>query len=484
MSLKTTFVLMVTFLVLGSFALFDPFGLRAKREQEKEREGLVFWLKDKKLESIRVKHEKLEARFECAKKDGCEFDSSADWNLVAPVKDQADPSSVGSLASSTLSLNPVETVDLEHEPDPKEFGLDSPSAELELRVKGESEPYTLRFGKESAVGPNVYAVSNRAPKRIYMIASYFPGMLKKELFHWRNKRLFPKLESENVERIEWQTGSKIYAIRKDKGEWRLEKPLDAAANKIMSEGLVSTLVYASAKDVISESGGGRGKPVYQFSIRTKEGEEKLSLYAAPPKSPGEKVFLAHASGAKGLYSVDATVFDRFGKDLLEYRERRMLSYDEKNGIDEMELYFPREKKRIVLKLAENDWTAAEGDKPAETLSQTRIKNFLDALSIAEATGFERGGANAALFRRVPGDLELQLRSSGALVKKLRFVLSGRNKVLSDGEMPNEVRILGEDFLKSLPVRFVDLYESHNKQVVVPAGAKESDGHDHSPGHQH
>ena len=54
MSFRTTFILMIVFLILGTFAIFDPLRRQEKAEQKKERESHVLWLKDKKLASITV----------------------------------------------------------------------------------------------------------------------------------------------------------------------------------------------------------------------------------------------------------------------------------------------------------------------------------------------------------------------------------------------------------------------------------------------
>ncbi len=490
-SLRTTFILMLAFIVLGTFAFFDPLRLQQKKDQEKERNEHVFWLKEKKLSSLRIQTASLDLQLECANKEGCTFDGSADWNVLAPVKDEADSSSVGSLASSALNLNPVDKVDLEQLPDPLEFGFDKSSAVLELNIVGEAEPYRLSFGKETPVGPNTYALSNREPKRVYMVANYFPGMLKQELFHWRNKRLFKGLETGEIEAIDWRSNTGAFRLAKKEGVWSLESPLAAPANHIMSEGLASTLVFAAAKSLYApetkEAKEAKkilsGKPAFQFTLQRKGATPmQLSLFQLAATKPGEKNFLAQVKGRETLYVVDSLQFARFGKPLLEYRERRVVSADDKSRANELQLTFPREKKRIFLKLESTDWQFAEGDKP-EALSQTRIKNFVDSLASAEAFAFDKG-PKSILFQRAPADLEVELRSNGAAIKKARFLVAARKEALTEGDIPGEVRVLGEDFLKLLPVRFADLFEANNKQVVIPAGEKQEeshDGHDHSAG---
>lgn len=477
---------MILFLVLGSFAIFDPFSIKAKKEVAQEKQRRVFWLKDKKLSALRIKSGKLETRFECATKDGCGFDNGSDWFLVAPVADEADPASVASVASTMLNLDPIDHLDIE--PDPKEFGFDEPQAELDLYAVGEQEPYGLVFGKGVPTGQEVYARSSREPNRVYIVSSYAASALKKELFHWRNKRFFKGMDPAKVESLEWRAATGNFRLVRGEGGWKIEAPFKARANQLMAEGLAATLAYSAAKGIYEGPRKAiKARPAFSFRAVLGGKEKELELFHAPGAGkPGAKDFIARLPELNTLYLVDAIAFARFGKAAIEYRERRVLDPESKARATELNLYFPREKKRLQLLRAGGEWKAGEGDKPAEALSQARIQAFMEGLGSAEASAFDAKGPNSILFRRTLGDLELEVKNGTEVLGKNRFVIEGRRRALTEGDLPGEVRILGEDFLRVMPARFSDLYESNNKQVVVPEGAKEEghDGHDHPPGHQH
>lgn len=484
-SLKTSLILAFVFMVIASFAFFDPW--KERQQASKEREARVFWLKDKKAESLKITYNGQTMQFACAEASGCALDSTSNWNLTAPVADRADPATVGGLLSSTENLNQNEKFELEEGGDPKEFGLDAPVAQLELHIKGEAEPYLLKVGKDSAVGPSVYIQTNREPKRAYLVPNYYTQMLKKDLFHWRNKRLFSSATPDLVAQLDWSGNKQHFTAQKKGSAWNFTAPVEARANAMVVEGLVSTVIYATTKTIFSETRDSSeakkilaGKPEWVIGFADAKGEwQRLRLFRSPK---GISELIAAADGQSFLANVDASEFTRFGKPLLEYRERRLLEPGELSSTNEIALSFPKENKKIVLKAEGSaDWVYLSGDKP-EPLSRARLRALVQALGSAQASGFlpikASSNPSIAHFATRPADLELELRTNGQLVHKLRFAVFNREAVLTEGESPTELKSYGADLTKVLPIRLQDLYESTNKQVVVSEKA-EADGK-HSP----
>ena len=493
MSTRVSFVLMILFIVLGSFALFDPFQMKEKAEKQKDVENHVFWLKEKRVASLKLRDGAATVELQCAKAEGCPFDGTGDWQIVAPVKDRADSATVGSLLSSTFNLTQNETIDLPGA-DPKEFGLDAPKYELELRVVGEGEPYHLKVGMDSSTGPANYASSNRAPGKIYLLPNYYSAMLHKDLFHWRNKRLFPEFTPDQITGLDWKGGAESRIVaEKAAGGWRIKTPVDGQASALLIEGLATTVVYSAAKTIFSEARTTpeakkvlAGKPLYDIAF-TAQGDKKgrMLAYARVPGKPAGAEVVVEVPGQERLFNVDATEFVRFARPVLEYRERRIFAGGELSRADEMIFTFPREKKTIGLKLqGSDDWVSASGEKPAEELSRARLRMIVQALGAAEALGFVASEVSSnpafAFFAKNPADFELELRAGGQSLKKARFTVYDRSHLLTEGE-GRTVREYGTDLAKALPVRLGDLYESANKKVVIPATPEEEHGehsHDH------
>ncbi|RZA05880.1 MAG: DUF4340 domain-containing protein [Proteobacteria bacterium] len=492
MSPKVTFALMLVFIAMGSFAFFDPFDLKANKETRGEQSSHVFWLKDKKLETFAIQNGAENFQFQCLNQDGCAFDGSADWKLIQPVEDLADPTQVGSVAATIKALLIQEKVELEQAPDPAEFGFPETNLAVEFRVKGENEPYKLTIGKAVPVGANVYAITNRAPKTIYLIANTVPLLLKKDLFHWRNKRLFPGTKPDTMNRLSWSTrGVNYRAERTDKG-WMLKDPIAAPANSIMLEGLLSTLSYTNAKSVFAigkEDPAAKkvlqGKPILEASFGIGDNPPaSVKVFPQPGAKPSATDFVAQSSALTPLFVVEGNPLERFQKDLLSYRDRRLFPGAELSAANKLELKFPRTSQSITLEKKGPEWVQTAGVPTPEPFSQSRINAFVNSLATAEAQDFVSAPRpEVAAFAKQTPDVELSVGEAGQPAATARFLLSERQFALTAGYSEKEVRRFGADFLKVLPIRLQDLYASSNKQVITePKGAP--DGHDHSHGHSH
>lgn len=516
MSARTLLVLMVLFVVLGTLAIFDPLRRREKEEAAKDREEHVVWLEGKKLEGIQIKGSNPLTELLCANKEGCPFDGSGEWRLQEPLEGKADPSSAGSLASTLLNLKHAEKLDFAPgTPDPKEFGLEQPVAQVTLKIAGEKEPIQFKFGKAAAVGPNVYLSVNREPAKIFLVPNYLPEMVNKEPFHWQSKRLFPHSEGSAFNRIGWvdngpKAETKEVRALKLKGEWRLILPVGVLANPVMIEGLSSTVAFAAAKGLWSSWRGTveakellKGKPELEVQFGTESGQgHVVKLYPRPrPNQKGPREFVAVVDMEPAMLIVDASVFDRFRKPLKDYRRRTLLDQAQRASIDEARLVFMREKNEATFKLeggAENkQWKQASGEVLKEPLSQARLNAFLDSLRDADFEGFsplKAASPEAKAWKGQTPELSVELRAQGKPVYSGTFVVHNRGVAITENE--GELKLLGVALLKQIPVRISDLGESMNKQVITsddkaPAGETKggedgNDGHGNDPhaGHGH
>lgn len=454
MSPKITLVLMFLFMALGSISLFDPFQWKQKKEEAAERESRVFWLKDKKLESIRIASKGQNILLKCKSADGCVFDATASWEMVSPVQDLGDASTISSLASSILNLTFQEKLDFDSSPDPKEFGLGPEQTKVELKLKGQEAALALSFGRAAAVGPNVYLLTSEQPHRLYTVGNILQELADKDVFYWRNKRLFPDSTPEAITRIDWQAKAKFSAT-KSEGKWSLGS---VPGDPIMLESLASVVALSSAKKLLGKASEVKPKDL-QLSLDFYEGKKmhSLKLFKGAQVQVGEMVF-----------AVQDQEFARFQKDALEYRQRKL--FPGKGSLEEMVLKFPRSKSSITLTNVAGKW---ETKAKTEELSQQRIASFVSALMESEAKEFRKSSFGS----QIP-DVVVAFKGE----KEIPFLVENRKQVVApEGE--NEVRVFGEDLLKVLPIRIQDLWVSSNKQVITQKGDDAKHDLD-SPGHAH
>lgn len=482
MSLKSTFVLMVLFILLGSFAIFDPFSIKEKKEAEKDRADHVFWLKDKKAESLSIKNRDLFVRLSCELPEGCSFDSAGKWNILEPVKDKADYPIINSVMSSILNLSPVDKMDFPQAPDLKEFGFDRSDLEFSFKLKGESNPVSLKFGSISPVASNIYALVSTEPNRVYILPDPFAVLFRKDLFQWRNKKLFPDFLAEKVGQISWSSeNAKISAVKKD-GFWFLNKPIEARASFPMLEGIANTIevlvakaLFANSSDTVAAKKVLQKKPILEVDFGLPGKMESLKIYKTPNNDAA--YYVAKVQGRDALYLIERSPVARFEKDLKEYRNRRLMNYEDTNKADEVVFEFPRDNKKITLKSVNGKWEYSAGDKPEEPISQHRVEKILDQLENGEVADFVSSKEKVALYNRLV-DSKIILKSAGRELVSLRFTLDSKNSAITAGDLPNEVKVLNGDLLAALPIRLNNLYESANKKVIVEpkAGSAEEDSH--------
>src|SRR3972149_1795371 len=139
---KTTLFLAILFVTLGIFYYVYEIRLAPEREKSAQARGRLWTVEQKDVEEVIAKRK---ADTVPVKRDG------ADWVLLAPVKARADRSTVDDLITNLVTTR----VDREIDPNPAglaDFGLDAPSVDLSVKVKGKADPLTLLLGGNVLAG--------------------------------------------------------------------------------------------------------------------------------------------------------------------------------------------------------------------------------------------------------------------------------------------------------------------------------------------
>ncbi len=482
MSLRTSLILMVIFLALGYLAVFEPLRTAPKEEEKAELESHVFWFKDKRLDSFSISTEKGNIAFECTIAKKCPLDGTGEWKL-SPGNEKADSTAVAGFLGSLSNLTHNGKIDFDNGYDPKEFGLDHPKATVAFQFAVEQgakaqpnqiKSVVLTFGMPSAVGPNSYLSVSDEPKHLFLVPTYLIANISQEKFHWQNKRVFPTAESTAVNAIRWKSkkAGEISAKRVGDG-WQLVKPKELAASTIMFDGLGSTLSYLSAKSVFAESRNDpsvkkllAGKPELEITFSLNgDGEHVVKLFPNP-KAPKETVVVADKDEV--VYSTPSANFDRFDKDLPEYRQRSLLTDAERSQVNELHFQFPRDGADVTLQLQHGIWNQTNGSQPKGMIMQSRISGFLDQLRDADYKSFfpaKGDSPEARAWRKESPDLHVEAIVNGKQVGTASFLVFDRKLVLTESE--GDVRVVGtEAFQKMLPIRLNDLTETANRAVVT------------------
>jgi hypothetical protein len=215
------------------------------------------------------------------------------WQITAPKAYSADQEAVAGVFSTLSGLNADRVVE-EKTSDPKQYGLDPASVELDITGKN-GKVRQLLLGDDTPAGGDAYAVLTGDP-RVFAIASYNKSSLNKSLNDLRDKKLF-EFGFNEPNKIELHTGSQSWNLTRSGHDWSSNgKKVDASG----VESLVSKLRDLSATNFVSS---GFVHPDIKATVTSDDGKqvEEVSISKSGnnsvAKREGEPTLYQLASGA-------------------------------------------------------------------------------------------------------------------------------------------------------------------------------------------
>ena len=172
-------------------------------------------------------------------------DSRGQWQITAPVTARGDAGRAAGLATQVEFL---ESERIASQPDRKALGLDPPRLVLALGAGADTQ--TLSFGERDATGRRVYVEAGGA------VHAVDPGVLDaadKPASEFRDHRVLP-VESFRVQSVSIERGEERLALGRTTGEWWIEAPLQARADKQEVERLVERLTQLRAETFLADAG--------------------------------------------------------------------------------------------------------------------------------------------------------------------------------------------------------------------------------------
>lgn len=254
-----------------------------------------------------------------------ERDDKGDWRITEPLVAAADSYEADGLASAVSGASIERVVEAEAS-DPASYGI--PEKEVTLWVKGRTDPVRLLVGMENPIDKTLFAM-RADEKRVVLLPSSLKTSLDKTLFDLRKKDVF-RFEAADVGSVRVRAGDAAWrAVRKD-GQWFLESPVAALAQKSLVDALVDTLAGLRAKEFVSETKAeedvraqGLDTPGYEavLSLPT-ENKEVVLAFA----KNGDRT-CAMSSLADKIVLVEGTILADLERKPGEYREKKAAVFD-------------------------------------------------------------------------------------------------------------------------------------------------------------
>jgi hypothetical protein len=417
---RTTAVLFAVALALGAFVWFYEIGGEDQRRAAEEREKRLFpgveaaaidWIALRTSDGRDARIERREGR----------------WTLVAPLEFPADDFSSDAIASALAELASASSFE---EPQPPEvYGLDQAANEVRFAAGGQE--HALRTGAATPLGGNTYAAVVGA-KAVHAVPTFRVNALRKSLDDLRDKRIL-SFDEAAVKRVSasWPEGRVVLA-RAD-GEWRIEAPVEGAADPETVKDLLADLSYLRAVSFADapppDAETGLDAPAFALTLElgepgAAEAGEEAAAGSAPETPPAaEPRRLSFAVGAAvddehrwvraerpTLYRIRAERLEDFPRELMAYRFKQVAKFAILDA-EKLEIAFRPPQGEPVAVTA----TRSEGEWSSEPLAlePAKIQRLVDELSRLEAS---------AILAESAGEQEL--RGLGLDPPRVSFAVTG------------------------------------------------------------
>ena len=367
-------------LLAAMYAGFTYWEKRKAAEPVKSDSGAgtekLFTIESSHVQSFTIKSREGET-ITCRREGG-------NWTLTDPKKVPADATAVSGLLSSLTGA----TIDQVADPKPaslKDFGLDTPSATLEVLTDAKPAQFHLLLGDDTPTGSSVYAQVAGNP-RVVTLPSYLKSSLVKNVFDLRDKRVIT-LSSSEVQRIEVDAKGKRWTIVKNpEGAWDLVLPPAVRADRIVVEGIVSRLQNATMQSVAAEDKKSLGK--YGFSapeLTVKVSGPGVTQTLVLGKKENERYY-AMNSALEPVFTLDSNFPTEFKKEAGDLRDKNLFSFSTFD-VKRLDVETPGGA-RTFVRQPQNKWKQTA--PTAKDVATDKVEALLDRLRDLRAESFPSG----------------------------------------------------------------------------------------------
>jgi hypothetical protein len=427
--LKTTIALLVVLGALGGYIFFYEAGREPTDPNAKPR--AFDQLASENIQEIQIKNadgQTSRAQLE-----------SGNWQLVEPVKTDADDGVVGTVTSNLASLEVQRVVD-EKPADLKQYGLDPPRVDVGFRLQDQKEFQHLFVGDKTATGGDVYAKRpNKA--RVFLISAFLESIFNKAPFDLRDKVIL-KFERDKIDGVEVMEGTTALQFSRSGSEWRIAKPVAARADYAAAEGLLTRLSSTNMLTVVEESAAdlrkyGLDRP--SMSATVMAGSTRATLLLGRKADDGG--FYAKDAARPAVFTVEEALATDLGKDLADFRRKDLF---DARSFSANRLELQRGGETITVEKVEEGgktiWRRA-----GQTVDTATVEDALTRFSNLQAQAFQPA-AHASLKAPV---LTAIVRFDENKTETVSFGRAGTEVFASRADEPGSARVDATAFDEAL-----------------------------------
>jgi hypothetical protein len=376
---RTTLIMLVVFLAIGSYVYFYEMKGGEKRASEKEASEKLVDINKDSVSALYLSSSGISLK-----------KSSGKWTIVEPVQAMTDEYAVTSIITSVESAK-REREFTESPAAYERYGLDQRAAAIVLTSPGRQD--TVYVGDKNLTGASAYVRVNH-DSSIYLTAAGIAASMQKTLYDLRDKSVVV-FEANDATSMKLKTPKAAYEMRKEEGKWRLKQPVQALADESKVTQLLNRVRNGRIKRFIEEETAdlkkyGLDRPLYEMEIRY--GGDNAIKTVRVGKADKE-IYYSQDSSRPPVFAIDSTLVRDLNVKLTDLLERRLNDF-QSHEADEFTLEYPGES-FTCLKDTSGAWRFAAADS-AKVKSWKASDLLGSASGLRAEPGATSAGGNAGL----------------------------------------------------------------------------------------
>lgn len=440
----TPLILLVIFIGLAAYVFKFERGEAPKEKQ-------VFRFRKEDVTRLQIKYD--DTTLVCSKTDD-------EWKIERPIQAYGSKDEIERLIDRIATLQAQRFIPKQVKLSDADTGLDKPTVEISLWLKGRSQPETLSFGGETPISSNVYARQGSSGT-IFTVYSSLPDTFKKKPEDLRDKKVLA-FEKDDIEKLQLTYPDRQIVVEKrksgDKSEWRLVQPVQAKADSSSVNDVLFDLQGYEVKDWVETKPTdlakyGLDKPQITVTLTAKDGKQET--LAIGDEKGADEVF-ARNPGRGEVVTLAAKVVKDLTRQPFDLQDRSLIFF-ERDDIDKVEV--TRGKTKIVCtksgKGVDAEWRIilpeeAEADK-------WKVDDILWDMEDLEAKKFvEESPTNLAKYGLDSPIASVRLSGKGKTYTVLFGEAAEDDSVYAKSDQSPRVVLVDKSVLDNLPKSADDL----------------------------
>ena len=358
--------------------------------------------------------------------------TDGNWQLLEPVKADADDGVVGTVTSNLSTLE-VQRVVEENPADLAQYGLNPPRLEVAFKTADQKEFRRLLVGDKTATGGDLYA--KRADEnRVFLISSFLDSIFVKTPFDLRDKAIL-KFERDKADGIDVVKGpAASLQFTRNGTEWRIVRPVTARADYAAAEGLLTRLSSTHMQKVVSESGGdlrmyGLDRPAMTANVTS--GSSKASLLIGKMAEDG--AYFAKDAARPEIFTVEQALATDLGKDVADFRRKELF---DARSFSANRIEIRRGGETVALEKRDEGGKTTWRNAGGQNVDTAKVEDVLTKLSTLRADSFQ-AAAPPSLQMPVAS---FTVRFDENKTEAVTFGRSGNDVFASRGDEPGAAKV--------------------------------------------